>query len=86
MKRKKQNILEQKEAELISLNAKSDSAIRLVRATIDGLDKTNVEIQSKIEEIDAIQKRFADARDGLEATYSKNQKIAQNFKALLCVE
>lgn len=84
--KKKHNILEQKEAELVALSNKSDSAIQLVRATIDGLDRTNSQIQTKIEEIDEIQRRFSNTRDGLEATYNKNQKIMQNFKTLLCIE
>ena len=84
--KKKQNILEQKEAELVALNERSASAVQLVQATIEGLDRTNAQIQMKMEEIKEIQNRFACVRDGLEATYNKNQKIAQNFKALLCVE
>ena len=84
--KKKPDILEQKEAELVALNNKSESAIQLVQATIDGLDRTNSQIQTKIEEIDEIQRRFSSTRDGLEATYNKNQKIMQNFKTLLCIE
>lgn len=84
--KKKLNILEQKEAELLALNDKSESAVRLVQATIDGLERTNSQIQEKIEEIDEIQRRFSNTRDGLEATYNKNQQIAKNFKTLLCVE
>ena len=84
--KKKPNILEQKEAELLALNDKSESAVRLVQATIDGLERTNSQIQEKIEEIDEIQCRFSNTRDGLEATYNKNQQIAKNFKTLLCVE
>lgn len=80
------SILEQKEAELVALNVQSASAIQLVQNTIDGLSETNAQIQAKIEEIDAIQKRFSDARGGLEATYSKNERIMQNFKTMLCVE
>ena len=79
-------ILEQKEAELVALNVQSASAVQLVQNTIDGLSETNAQIQAKIEEIDAIQKRFSDARGGLEATYNKNQRIMQNFKTMLCVE
>lgn len=84
--KKTPNILEQKEAELVALNERSASAIQLVQATIEGLDKTNTQIRTKIEEIDEIQKRFSSTRDGLETTYNKNQKIMQNFKTLLCVE
>lgn len=81
-----QNILEQKEAELVALTVQSTSAIQLVQNTIDGLSETNAQIQAKIEEIDAIQKRFADTRGGLEATYNKNERIMKNFKTLLCTE
>lgn len=80
------SILEQKEAELVALNVQSASAIQLVQNTIDGLSETNAQIRAKIEEIDVIQKRFSDARGGLEATYGKNERIMQNFKAMLCVE
>lgn len=80
------SILEQKEAELVDLTVQSTSAIQLVQNTIDGLNETNAQIQAKIEEIDAIQKRFTDTRDGLEATYNKNERIMKNFKSLLCAE
>lgn len=80
------SILEQKEAELVDLTVQSTSAIQLVQSTIDGLNETNAQIQAKIEEIDAIQKRFTDTRDGLEATYNKNERIMKNFKSLLCAE
>lgn len=86
MKRKKKSLLEQKEEELFALNERSESAVRLVRATVDGLDKTNIQIREKIDEIDEVQKRLSDTRNGFEATFTRNQKVAQNFKALLCVD
>lgn len=85
-KQLQQNIIEQKEAELVALTVQSTSAIQLVQNTIDGLNETNAQIQAKIEEIDAIQKRLADTRGGLDATYNKNARIMQNFKTLLCTE
>lgn len=86
MKRKKKSLLDQKEEELFALNERSESAVRLVRATVDGLDKTNMQIREKIEEIDEVQKRLSDTRNGFEATFARNEKVAQNFKALLCAD
>ena len=70
MKRKKKSLLEQKEEELFALNERSESAVRLVRATVDGLDKTNIQIREKIDEIDEVQKRLSDTRNGFEATFN----------------
>lgn len=86
MKRKKKSLLDQKEEELLALNERSESAVRLVRATVDGLDKTNMQIREKIEEIDEVQKRLSDTRNGFEATFIRNERVAQNFKALLCAD
>lgn len=86
MKRNKKNILEQKEAELVSLNMQSASAVQLVQNTIDGLDRTNSQIKEKIDEIEMIQRQFSDIQSGLESTYNRNNKIMQNFKAMLCID
>lgn len=86
MKRNKRNILEQKEAELVSLNMQSASAVQLVQNTIDGLDRTNSQIKEKIDEIEMIQRQFSDIQCGLESTYNRNNKIMQNFKAMLCID
>lgn len=81
-----QDILEQKEAKLASLNQQSDDAVQLVRTTLDGLNNVDAEIGQTISEIDAIQTRMSNARAGLEARRSKNQQIMHNFKSLLCEE
>lgn len=86
MKRNKRNILEQKEAELVSLNMQSASAVQLVQNTIDGLDRTNSQIKEKIDEIKLIQRQFSDIQSGLEVTFNRNNKIMQNFKAMLCID
>lgn len=86
MKRNKRNILEQKEAELVSLNMQSASAVQLVQNTIDGLDRTNSQIKEKIDEIELIQRQFSDIQSGLESTFNRNNKIMQNFKAMLCID
>lgn len=83
---KMKDILEQKEAKLASLNQKSTDAVRLVRATLDGLQVVDEEIGQTISEIDEIQTRMSNTKAGLEARRSKNQQIMHNFKSLLCEE
>ena len=85
-KKKMQDILEQKEEKLLSLNQRSDDAVQLVRSTLNGLEAIDVEIDQTISEIDEIQNRMSAARAGLEERRNKNQRIKQNFKNLLCEE
>ena len=85
-KSKIKDVLAQKEAKLESLNQKSDAAVRLVRATIDGLQVVDQEISTTISEINEIQTRMANTTAGLEARQSKNRQIMHNFKSLLCEE
>lgn len=83
---KMQDILEQKEAKLHTLTSRSEGAVQLVRSTMDGLDEIDTEIEQTISEIDEIQTRMSNARAGLEARRTKNHRIKQNFKSLLCEE
>lgn len=85
-KSKMQDILEQKEAKLASLTQQSDDAVQLVRSTLNGLDAIDADIDQTISEIDEMQARMSTARAGLEARLTKNQRIKQNFKSLLCEE
>ena len=85
-KKKMQDVLEQKEEKLLSLNQQSDDAVQLVRSTLNGLEAIDVEIDQTISEIDEIQNRMSAARAGLEERRNKNQRIKQNFKNLLCEE
>ena len=85
-KTKMKDILEQKEAKLVSLNQKSNDAVQLVRTTIGGLEVVDQEIATTISEIDEIQTRMSKTRAGLEERRSKNQQIMHNFKSLLCEE
>lgn len=85
-RKKKLDVIAQKEEKLAILTRASDTAIRLVRTTIDSLESVNEGIQATIDEIDADQKRLSDTRSGLETDLHKNQQIMQNFKSLLCVE
>lgn len=83
---RKKDVLAQKEAELVALNERSDAAIRLVQATVTGLETVNGKIEATMAEINEYQKRLAETYEGLDATRNKNQRIMQNFKNLLCIE
>lgn len=85
-KEKMKDVLEQKEAKLSALSQQSEDAVQLVRATVNGLDAIDEEIDQTISEIEEIQARMSSARAGLEARRNKNQRIKQNFKSLLCEE
>ena len=83
---RKKDVLTQKEAKLVALNEQSDAAIRLVQATVTGLETVNGEIEATMAEINEYQKRLAETYEGLDATRNKNQRIMKNFKNLLCIE
>lgn len=83
---RKKDVLTQKEAKLVALNKQSDAAIRLVQATVTGLETVNGEIEATMAEINEYQKRLAETYEGLGVTRNKNQRIMQNFKNLLCIE
>lgn len=82
--RKNRDELKQKEARLAELNERSESAVNLVRATMDGLQSTVEEIDRTIEEVEMLRMRAESAKESLVARKTKNQRIIQNFKALLC--
>ena len=83
---KMKDTLAQKEAQLATLNAQSDDALRIVRMTIDGLKSVDQEICTTIAEIEEMQARMSSTKAGLETRRNKNQQIMHNFKSLLCEE
>ena len=85
-KKQTPDVLDQKEDKLYSLNQRSEDAFQLVRNTLNSLDAVDMEIEQTISEINEIQARMAETREGLTARRIKNQRIKQNFKNLLCEE
>lgn len=79
------DLIQEKEARLSSLKDKSSMAIQLVQQTVFDLDTVNQEIAETVDEINEYISRLADARDGLDRTRGRNQKIMQNFEKLLQV-
>lgn len=80
------DLLKEKEKQLHELEGRSVHAVQMVQSTMDNLSSVNDSIKATIDEIDAYVQRLNDTRNGLGHTYSKNERIMQNFSKLLCVE
>lgn len=85
-RRKALDLLQKKEAHLVELTARSDSALRLVHDTIEKLSIVNEDIESTVNEIDTYLQRLNDTRNNLDLTRNKNQKIMHNFSKLMCLD
>lgn len=79
----KEDILAKKQAELTQYTEQFDASVSLVTSTIDNLKRINEGIQEKIGEIEDYQSELAKTRNGLDSAKSKNERIIQNFSALL---
>lgn len=79
----KEDILAKKQAELTRYTEQFDAAVSLVTSTIDNLKRINDGIQEKIGEIEDYQSELAKTRNGLDSAKCKNERIIQNFSALL---
>lgn len=79
----KEDILAKKQAELTKYTEQFDAAVSMVTSTIDNLKRINDGIQEKICEIEDYQSELAKTRSGLDNARSKNERIIQNFSALL---
>lgn len=86
LKKKKDDILSKKIAELDSCRKMFDNAVHVVNTTVNSLEKIGENIDMKIKEIDEYQEELAKTRDGLSAERAKTEQVVKNFKALLCAE
>lgn len=80
------DLLQEKEARLAELTLRSETAVQMVRNTIDNLQVVNQDIEATVCEIDTYLQRLNETRANLDSTHSKNQKIMQNFSQLLCLD
>lgn len=81
--KKKQDILAQKKKRLAAYNTQFDTAVNMITATIDHLDEIVNGIDTTIQEIDEYQSELAATRTDLCDARAKNERVIQNFKALL---
>ena len=79
----KKDILAQKKSKLAAYNTQFDTAVSLITSTIDQLGGIVAGIDATIQEIDDYQNELAATRSNLCDANEKNQRVIQNFKALL---
>ena len=83
---KKKDVLSQKRAELNTYINQFNSAISMVTNTIASLSSINDGIAQKIKEIDEYQAELDTTKTGLVIAKDQNERVIQNFNALLNIE
>ncbi len=83
MNNKKKDILAQKKNKLAAYNLQFDTAVSLITTTIDHLHEIVNGIDVTIQEIDEYQSELAATRTDLCDARAKNERVIQNFNALL---
>lgn len=75
--------IERKNEELDYYTTQFDVAVRIITSTIDQLTDAITGIDQTIEEITDYQDRLESTKSGLQSAKEKNQRVIQNFQALL---
>ena len=83
---KAQDMLELKKKNLNTYATQFDNAVSAVTGIIDTLTTASLNTDKTIAEIDDYQKELSETAQGLRNTKAKNDRVVQNFKALLAVE
>ena len=78
-----QDLVSQKQSELIRLKEASGRAIDIVTSTINQLADINDKIDIKIAEIEKIEAGLAEAKSGFDITRLHNAKIIEKFRNLI---
>lgn len=84
--KKQMDVLTEKTERLESLTKKADSAVSIVKSTINGLKNTNAEIEQTTREIDEYCANLTAVRDQLNENYRHNTAVIANFSKLLDVD
>ena len=80
------DVLTEKRQKLDQYTRKFDSAVELVTRTVDNLAELSTEIAKTISEIETYQSELAATKEQLSGEKQKNDKVIQNFKALLATD
>lgn len=89
MKKNRKEILDvisAKKERLAALEGQSLGAISLIMNTVNDLDAANKEIETEVNEIEAMEKSLAETKDSLTKQHDNNMKIAERFRAFINVE
>lgn len=82
LKRRK-NIIEEKEKQLVALQAESNRALDIVTSTINSLATVNEKIDVTMSEISEAKAKLQSTEDDLSKTRLHNTKIIDKFRALI---
>ena len=80
---KPSDMLEIQTQNLDQYNARFATAVRFITDIIDGLRRSNQEIDDQVREIDTYQDRLNDVRTNLINPQAQNAQVLRNFEALL---
>ncbi|WP_346961392.1 hypothetical protein [Clostridium sp.] len=83
MRKKKMNLIEEKQEKLINLQSRSKNALNIVTDTIEVLSYVNEEIENTISEIDKDREDLDKTREELNSTKQQNVAIVEKFKTLI---
>lgn len=82
----KQNMLEQKTKSLNTYVKQFNKAVSLVTSVVDKLTRANEGIERTVAEIEDYQKALDNTITGLTEAKSKNERVIENFNALLALD
>lgn len=80
------DVLTEKRQKLDQYMRKFDSAVKLVTQTVDVLTNVSAEIDETISEIDRYQNELAATKEQLSNEKRKNDRVIQNFQALIATD
>lgn len=78
--------LSKKREQLALFRGQFNATVAMVTQTIEDLDSLNINIEKTLEEIEDYQKNLEGLRLEMLDAKGKNEKVVQNFRALLAVE
>ena len=84
--KKQHDVLEKKKAQLIYCKEKMDLSVKSITSTISLLSSTSKEMEHTIAEIEQYEKELSATKADFYAEKKRNDKVIENFKALLNIE
>lgn len=86
LKKKKADVLAENQQKLDVYTKSFECAVKLVTQTVENLTELSSEIDKTVGEIEAYQAELNATKEQLSAEKRKNDKVIQNFKALLATD
>lgn len=84
--KKKKDILKQQQEKLELYAGWAKSAVSTIHSSLSSLESVVSCIDATVEQVEMYEKELAETKSGLIAEKTRNQKVIQNFRALLNLE